>query len=482
LVEVINWAWQGTLLVLVVSGYSRCSRGFSATARYRLWWATVTAIIGMPLAAVWLQSAPASVITSVEIVPVVELPASASLAGPALYAVWASWTVVALARLGVALIALRRMKRSCLPFPEERKARLVYWNSMRAGGRHARLALSPAVGSAAVLGGLDPIIAVSPALLRHLDDEDLDQIVLHEWAHVQRRDDVAQLVQQSIGAVLGLHPAVWWATRQLQLERELACDERVAQTTGCPKRYAACLARLATVVALPRMTAMIPALGPSQLTTRITRLVRHPQGWTARRSVAWAGAGTALVAATVGAAVSLPLIRDQARQSSSAMPSPGTQAVSRHEPRTVEISAGRSMMAAITANPRATRRMLQRPSTTLSQPEVPAMPREMALVSPRPAGPAAGWLTEGSELKTQNSRLDDALTMGLLPEATSLRGLPGEELSITAPRVSERGTTSTTAWSAAADAGVAIGRGSTQAARATAGFFTRMSKSIAGGI
>jgi hypothetical protein len=35
-------------------------------------------------------------------------------------------------------------------------------------------------------------------------------------------------------------------------------------------------------------------------------------------------------------------------------------------------------------------------------------------------------------------------------------------------------------WTAAADAGVAIGRGSAKAGRATAGFFTRMSKSIAG--
>jgi hypothetical protein len=44
----------------------------------------------------------------------------------------------------------------------------------------------------------------------------------------------------------------------------------------------------------------------------------------------------------------------------------------------------------------------------------------------------------------------------------------------------KQGQRSQTPWGAAADTGVAVGRGSQKAAVATAGFFTRVSKSVAG--
>ena len=91
--------------------------------------------------------------------------------------------------------------------------------------------ISDNVSSAAVFGIWSPVIAVGPSLLARLSDEDLDRVVIHEWAHVQRRDDV-DLLQVVTRALVGWHPGVWWIDRQLHMEREAACDERAIRLTN----------------------------------------------------------------------------------------------------------------------------------------------------------------------------------------------------------------------------------------------------------
>ena len=50
-------------------------------------------------------------------------------------------------------------------------------------------------------------------------------ILLHELAHVVRRDAAVNLLQMIVQALLFFHPLVWWANRQLRQEREKCCDE-----------------------------------------------------------------------------------------------------------------------------------------------------------------------------------------------------------------------------------------------------------------
>ena len=115
--------------------------------------------------------------------------------------------------------------------------------------------LSPAVSTAAVLGCGRPVIAVSPTLLDRLSDDELDRAVIHEWAHVQRRDDLLNVLHVVARVVAGWHPAVWWLERQLRIEREVACDEIAVRVTGSPKRYAACLTAMASLHPMRRQTA-----------------------------------------------------------------------------------------------------------------------------------------------------------------------------------------------------------------------------------
>ena len=87
----------------------------------------------------------------------------------------------------------------------------------------------------------------------------------HELAHVRRRDDWTNLVQHCINALFFFHPAIWWVSKRISLEREIACDDQVLHSTRRPRAYALLLADLAT-----RMFVRPKAI--------ITRTTAGPQG------------------------------------------------------------------------------------------------------------------------------------------------------------------------------------------------------------
>ena len=157
---------------------------------------------------------------------------------------------------------------------------------MRTRGRRAHLALSRDVGAAAVLGVGRPIVAVAPALLSRLTPDEIDRVVIHEWAHVQRRDDLGGIAHAIVRVIAGWHPAVWWLERRMLIEREIACDETAVAVTGCPKRYAACLTTIAGLptAAIEQMGAM-GVLSTPALSRRVMRILSSrtlaSRGWSA---------------------------------------------------------------------------------------------------------------------------------------------------------------------------------------------------------
>ena len=215
--------------------------------------------------------------------------------------VWFGWAMVSLSRTLRALVACAQAKRAARPFPAGREARLETWLSLRARGRRAALGVSDSVRAAAVLGLTSPAIVVAPSALTALDDQELDQIVVHEWAHVQRRDDLARLVQRVIVALAGLHPAVWWIDRQLNLERETACDDWAVNATGSARGLAVCLTKLAAMPGRPADAVLLPAAFlSSELTTRVVRLLDR-----GRNTSTTPAAGAAMLVAPVLGALAL---------------------------------------------------------------------------------------------------------------------------------------------------------------------------------
>jgi beta-lactamase regulating signal transducer with metallopeptidase domain len=84
-------------------------------------------------------------------------------------------------------------------------------------------------------------------------------VLLHELAHVRRRDVLVQLLGQVACAAYWFHPLVWYAARQLRIEREHACDDTVVSAGERPSEYASHL------LAVARAYRATPALQPAAL-------------------------------------------------------------------------------------------------------------------------------------------------------------------------------------------------------------------------
>lgn len=266
----LNWVWQGSVLTIAVAlGLRVCPRASAAT-RERVWWTALAAVMALGVVA----------LTDDPLLPseAIARPAAPVLIPDVLWGtlglavLGAAWVAAGLVRIGLGLAHVRRARREAGPFPATREARLPLWNRLR--DRGVPLVVSSNVGHAAVLGIRRPVIAISPGTITRLTDDELDQVVLHEYAHVQRRDPLGLLVQRLAGAIAGFHPAVWWLDRAIALNREIACDDWVLAMSARPKTYGACLLKLATAGA-PGGPRLAPGAGVRrhQLAVRIASLL-----------------------------------------------------------------------------------------------------------------------------------------------------------------------------------------------------------------
>ena len=86
---------------------------------------------------------------------------------------------------------------------------------------------------------------VLPAIADTWDDDRRRAVLLHELAHVARRDCFWHTVALAACALYWFHPGVWWIARRVRIERELACDDRVIAAGTEPREYASHLLEIA---------------------------------------------------------------------------------------------------------------------------------------------------------------------------------------------------------------------------------------------
>jgi beta-lactamase regulating signal transducer with metallopeptidase domain len=101
-----------------------------------------------------------------------------------------------------------------------------------------------------------------PMELKDAPDEVLRIVLLHEFAHVRRRDCLVELVVQIIGALMWWNPLYWIAARRLRFAREVVCDQIVLWGRASRTSYVKLLLRYATHAVLP--------VGPAFAVTRMS--------------------------------------------------------------------------------------------------------------------------------------------------------------------------------------------------------------------
>jgi beta-lactamase regulating signal transducer with metallopeptidase domain len=193
------------------------------------------------------------------------------------------------------ILHMRGLKRASeLPTPEL----AALFNSLRRDMRVSRdvaLKRSREHRSAVVLGFFSPVIL----LPGDVGFNEAEHVLRHELAHVCRRDDWANLLQHFIGAALFFHPAIYWMSKRISLEREIACDDQVLQSTR-PRAYALLLAELAGRLQ-PSVLAPAISTNQSQLKQRIDMILNPNRNTSPGLAKARLGL-LASVAATVAAA------------------------------------------------------------------------------------------------------------------------------------------------------------------------------------
>jgi beta-lactamase regulating signal transducer with metallopeptidase domain len=500
--SLLNWLWQGCVVTIATSAVLRALPTVEARLRYRIWCTALLAVVALPLIPAAWPDAPIEAAAAEGVGPVVSLPTGPWTTTTLLIAVWLLWVALSGGRLVVALLSLRSAKAASQPIPRARETRLRHWVAVRQQGRESRLVVSNKVQSAAVLGLCSPMIGLAPTLLEQLTDAELDRIVIHEWAHVQRRDDLATLVQRLVWVVAGWHPAVWWIDRQLHVEREVACDEMAAAITGSRRAYAACLAKLASIRVMGGDFLPAPgARSSSTVSTRIVRLLEN-RNVSPRRAVAGilvASAVLSAVAWTVGhldlfvmatppsaAGSDLSPIQALSPLSSPGQhetsPRPDGASSSLRSSQARETGPGRHVTGAIRTSVPA--RKLGAGWTAASVTRVTTETGE-----PRRGIPIGTIATPSEDAVSlpSNSQVTVATpeTSPPLLEATSVASLaslpppPRSATDAAPPFDVPPSAKPPSGWAASADAGVAIGRGSQRAAVATAGLFSQFGKKIA---
>lgn len=107
-----------------------------------------------------------------------------------------------------------------------------------------RLVISPLKLEPGVWGIWKPVILLPESIAEHLDDDELEAIMLHELVHVQRRDNLTARLQLALSALFWFHPLVWFISGKLFDEREQACDEKVLEIYGAPEAYASSILKV----------------------------------------------------------------------------------------------------------------------------------------------------------------------------------------------------------------------------------------------
>jgi hypothetical protein len=82
------------------------------------------------------------------------------------------------------------------------------------------------------MGMLKPIVLLPLGLLSNLPPDQVEAILLHELAHIRRKDYFVNLLQCFGESIFFFNPAVLWLSAQIRQEREHCCDDIAISVTG----------------------------------------------------------------------------------------------------------------------------------------------------------------------------------------------------------------------------------------------------------
>lgn len=135
------------------------------------------------------------------------------------------------------MMAMRRILRGARPAPH-RITRVVKQVADEIGlASVPETLLSDESISPLVTCGVRPKLVLPAALWASLDDLARCSVLVHELAHLRRRDHRVCWFEWIVGAIYWWHPVAWWARKRLRDEAEACCDAWVISVFPAARRH-----------------------------------------------------------------------------------------------------------------------------------------------------------------------------------------------------------------------------------------------------
>jgi len=303
-------AWKGTLLLAGASAVSVLLWRASATLRHLVWALALGGLLLLPVflgllpnwgaVRIYVPAAPEVPVASTRVsVPAHPKTAPLERLPTAVFGIWLTGAFVCFWRWkrGTAKVALMRTDAVIVSGHDA----VIQEAAAQVGlNRRVQLLKNSREIVPWATGVRRPVV-VLPASSSEWSRERFRIVLLHELAHIQRRDSLTQALAELALCLYWFHPLVWLALRRLRVERERACDDLVLRAGTGASDYASHLLGLARSLQPAELSPAAVSMAGAHLETRI-RAILNPR--TNRRVM---GRASAVMACVIAACLVLPL-------------------------------------------------------------------------------------------------------------------------------------------------------------------------------
>ena len=275
---VMHFLWQGALIGLIAAVILHGLRKGSAQARYAVACGALAVCLVVFVATfIWLMPQTTAATDEQGVTSII----SGSLTATVQY----RWNFAEIAAwgwgLGVVFMLLRfarhwlwshRLRTRMVADPDGQWLQVFEELKQELGlSKAISLLKSGLAETPMVVGWFAPMVLVPASAFTSLSPEQMRMILAHELTHIRRYDHWVNQFQGVVEIILFFHPAMWWISRQVRIEREYCCDDASLRGTPDPKALAEALTQLE----LHRISSPPNALAANggSLMDRITRIL-----------------------------------------------------------------------------------------------------------------------------------------------------------------------------------------------------------------
>jgi TonB family protein len=322
LAYLLNSLWQVPLLFAAAWLAARALRSLGAAVEHRVWVIALLLQSLLPALSIfpweWLRlflwggnvSRPGEAHVSVAVgqgtgVGVLQLPDALLEAITILYIAATAFFAVRFVWRAINLSALRR---EAVPVPLTRQA-AFFWEQClkRFEVQDVSIAASSRVFGPVTLGIQRKLLLLPVNLIEELPEADLHTVIVHEFAHMRRKDFMKNLLYELLCLPVSYHPLLWLTRARIMESREMVCDQMAAALTG-PNGYAQSLLRLASLLitgTLGRTAHTIGIFDANVFERRLMNVTEKQQEVRGGRRVVILAACAALALATCASSLAL---------------------------------------------------------------------------------------------------------------------------------------------------------------------------------